>query len=621
MTQSRAAWPERRKTLAGRLHRSRWSVPHGLLTVLTLIAATAVALVPPGSYLLAQHARLAEALEMRALALAAELARHDRWLAAPEGDPSLQLVLRAVVGGTPQEGLWVLSPEGGLLAMAETDMPPAAPYLRRRAPIGGPTALLGELEVVHSLQPALRSAALLLLPFAALGTAIFLLLRQWPLRMLARALDRASYLSAHDPLTGLPNRDSLQRRLREAAQERQAITVLVLDLYRFRWVNEAFGHAAGDALLSAVAARLSGSLGVGDTLARLGGDTFAMIRAEGDPRQAAELAQDLLASLAPPFDLGGPSVEVSARIGIALGGESGTAGLLEQAELALQQAKQDGPSAFRFFLPEMQQRLRERRSLEQDLRRAMAEGQFRLAYQPLVCLASGRILGAEALLRWNRPGHGNVPPDRFIGAAEEIGLIGPLGAWVLGEACREAAAWPEPLDVAVNVSPLQFRHAGLCEAVEAALRESGLDPARLELEITESALLRHTQDILEALQRLRSLGVRIAMDDFGTGYSSLGYLNRFGFDKIKIDRSFVQRMAHDPRAKAVIRAMMGLSQTLGIRANAEGVESDEQAELLRQEGCEEVQGYLYGRPMPPAQFATLCRAAAAPLPLRGKLRS
>jgi len=621
MTQSRAAWPERRKVLDGRLCRSRWSVPYGLLTLLTLIAATAVALVPPGSYLLAQRARMAEALEMRALALAAELARHDRRLAAPEGGPSLQAALRAVAGSTPQEGLRVLTPEGGLLAMAETDVPPPAPYLRRRAPIGTSTAILGEVEVVHSLRPALQGAALLLLPFAALGAAIFLLLRQLPLRMLARALGQASYLSAHDTLTGLPNRDSFQHQLREAARERQAITVLVLDLHRFRSVNEALGHAAGDALLSAVATRLAGSLGAGNTLARLGGDAFAMIRAGGDPQQAAELARHLLASLAPPFDLGGPSAEVGARIGIALSGEAGTAALLEQAELALQRAKEDGPSAFRFFLPEMQQRLRERHSLERDLRRAMAEGQFRLAYQPLVCLASGRILGAEALLRWSRPGHGDVPPDRFIGAAEEIGLIGPLGAWVLGEACREAAAWPEPLDVAVNVSPLQFRHAGLCAAVEAALHESGLDPARLELEITESALLRHTQDILDSLQRLRSLGVRIAMDDFGTGYSSLGYLNRFGFDKIKIDRSFVQRMAQDPKAKAVIRAVMGLSQTLGIRANAEGVESDEQAELLRQEGCEEVQGYLYGRPMPPAQFAALCRAAAAPLPLRGKLRS
>ena len=321
----------------------------------------------------------------------------------------------------------------------------------------------------------------------------------------------------------------------------------------------------------------------------------------------------MLAALALPFDVDGQCVELGAGIGIALGpqdgGSAAPANLVQQAGLAMQFAKEEGESGFCFFAPEMNQRRQERRDLEHDLRRAMDEGQFRLAYQPLVCLVSGRILGAEALLRWQRPGHGDVPPDQFVGVAEETGLIGPLGTWVLGEACREAAGWAEPLDIAVNVSPLQFRRAGLYEAVEAALRGSGLDPARLELEITESALLRDTPGIRQALQRLRSLGVRIAMDDFGTGYSSLGYLSRFSFDKIKIDRSFVQRMTHDPNAKAVIRAVMSISQTLGIRAHAEGVESDEQAALLRQEGCEEVQGYLYGRPMPPAQFAALCRAS------------
>ncbi|MFC7609727.1 putative bifunctional diguanylate cyclase/phosphodiesterase [Teichococcus aestuarii] len=274
-----------------------------------------------------------------------------------------------------------------------------------------------------------------------------------------------------------------------------------------------------------------------------------------------------------PIMLEGRARPVRLSIGIALsraGGATEPAQLVHDADMAMYRAKQSRAGGYHFHSPALSRKLRERRLLEQDLRQAHAQQQFRLDYQPLVYLGSGQVSGGEALLRWHRPGHGNMPPDLFIPLLEETGLIVPVGAWVLETACREAARWPARMSVAVNVSTIQFRKPGLCEAVEGALRSSGLPAHRLELEITESVLLHDTPETLATLQRLREIGVRIAMDDFGTGYSSLSYLHHFAFDKIKIDRSFVQRMAQDPNAKAVIRAVVNISQTLGIRALAEG---------------------------------------------------
>ncbi|MDJ0388210.1 EAL domain-containing protein [Roseomonas sp. E05] len=588
-----------------------------LIALLALLAALVTALVPPASYFLGQRAYEVGALEARARSLAAALTRQGWLLNAPGSEAYLRRILRGEAGGQQPEIQRLLWADGTVLIAEEPEVALPAPVLRRRALFVTEGDVLWQVEVVRSVRPAFLGAALLLAPCAGLGLLVFLLLRLLPFRALADALGRAAHLSTHDSLTGLMNRDAFQDRLLQAWQgtrrEDEALAVLLIDLDRFKPVNDTFGHASGDALLIAVARRLSGALRAGDVLARLGGDEFAILQTGTRPEAAAALATRLLAQFATPFVLGSHQVEIGASIGIALGCPGEPAGphdLVQQADLAMYQAKRSGHAGFRFFTPELNEQLRERHALERDLRRALQEGQFRLAYQPLVCLASGRVLGAEALLRWHRPGHGDIPPDRFIGLAEEIGLIGPLGAWVLQEACREAALWPAPIGVAVNVSPLQFLLPDLDGTVKAALQRAGLAPERLELEITEGILLRDTPDTLEALGRLRNLGVRLAMDDFGTGYSSLGYLSRFAFDKIKIDRSFVRHLADDPKAKAVVRAVMGISQTLGIRAHAEGVESSEQAELLRQEGCEEVQGYLYGRPMSPDQFATLCRRAA-----------
>jgi predicted signal transduction protein with EAL and GGDEF domain len=338
-----------------------------------------------------------------------------------------------------------------------------------------------------------------------------------------------------------------------------------------------------------------------DTLARLSGDEFAVIQVgDGQPASAAGVANRLLEVVREPIVLSGGQVVVGMSIGIALANPQAgydPSSLRQNADLALYQAKDSGRGTYRFFEPEMNEKLRQRKMLEADLREAVLKSGFSLAFQPQYSLARRCITGAEALLRWERPGIGNVPPDQFIPLAEETGLINQIGSWVLGEACRYAASWPAEMSVAVNVSPSQFRHADLYNMVVAALQESGLSPARLELEITEGVLLNDTEDTLAVLVRLRKLGVKIAMDDFGTGYSSLGYLQKFPFDKVKIDRSFIRRIGHDTGAKAIVRAVVGMTHALGIKANAEGVELEEQADLLTIEGCEEVQGYFFGKPM------------------------
>ena len=284
-------------------------------------------------------------------------------------------------------------------------------------------------------------------------------------------------------------------------------------------------------------------------------------------------------------------------------GQASAVQLLRDADLALYQAKENGRGGYSFFSPEMNRKLVERRALEADLRHALEKGGFYLAYQPQVDLETGAITGAEALLRWERPGIGNMPPDRFLSVAEETGLIGQIGAWTLMQACHEAVSWPEGMSVAVNVSPVQFRQGGLYDAVVAALESSGLAPGCLEIEITEGVLLNDTDETLAILRRLRGLGIRIAMDDFGTGYSSLGYLQKFPFDKVKIDRSFVSHLGEDRSAEAIVRAVVGMSHALGVRTIAEGVETQAQAELLRDKGCEAVQGFLFGRPMSAGNLA------------------
>jgi predicted signal transduction protein with EAL and GGDEF domain len=338
-----------------------------------------------------------------------------------------------------------------------------------------------------------------------------------------------------------------------------------------------------------------------DIVARVGGDEFAIVQVAAEqPRGAIILADRLIETLAKPFDLDGHQVVIGTSIGIALAPLDGldTDQLIKNADMALYRAKADGRGVFRFFEPEMDAKMQARRTLEIDLRKALAEGEFELFYQPLVNLASNEVSGFEALLRWNHPTRGLVSPSEFIPIAEEMGLIAPLGERILRQACAEAAGWPDDIKVAVNLSPVQFKSKTLALAVTSALASSGLPPHRLELEISESVLLQDNEATLTTLHQLRQLGVRISMDDFGTGYSSLSYLRSFPFDKIKIDQSFVRDLSGKEDSLAIIRAVAGLGRNLGMATTAEGVETREQLGYLRQEGCTEVQGYLFSRPLP-----------------------
>ena len=407
-----------------------------------------------------------------------------------------------------------------------------------------------------------------------------------------------------DPLTGLADRASfvaaLTARLEaDAAQGGGTFGVLVLDLDRFHIVNDTLGPGIGDQVLVAVAGRLRAALRAGDLPARLDGDEFAVLVNDGaGPAELEGLARRLMDVLGRPYLADGQPVSLSLCAGIARAPADGDAAdtLLRRAAIALHAAKAAGRARLAAFTPEMQARSETRRRMETDLRRAFALGQFELHYQPQVALPDNRLFGFEALLRWRHPARGYVPPSEFVPLAEDVGMIAPIGAWVLGCACAEATRWPAPLAVAVNVSGLQFEQGDLLAAVGSALDGAGLAPERLEIEITESALLAHPEATLAILRRLRERGVRIAMDDFGTGYSSLTRLQSFPFDRIKIDRSFVSGRRCLAEGRAIVRAIAGLGASLGMRTIAEGVETEEQLASVRAEGCTEVQGYLLGRP-------------------------
>jgi diguanylate cyclase (GGDEF)-like protein/PAS domain S-box-containing protein len=431
------------------------------------------------------------------------------------------------------------------------------------------------------------------------------------------AEQRARYLALYDPVTDLPNREMLRQRLDDAlagVRHRDGmVAVLLLDLDRFKSVNDTFGHAVGDRLLESCARRLKACVRQIDTVARIGGDEFALIQVGVEkPVQAQALCCRLLSALIEPFDLDGQEIIITASIGVALApGDADEAGrLLQHADIALYRAKDEGRNTFRFFEPEMDGRLQNRRALEHDLRAALARGQLEVHYQLQIDLRSQEPVGVEALARWHHPERGWVPPQDFISVAEESGLILPLGERVLRRACAQVAAWPQ-LRLSVNLSPVQFRHGDLVGLVRSALQESRLDPERLELEITEGVLLSDTVSALATLNRLRQLGVRVAMDDFGTGYSSLGHLHKFAFDTIKIDRSFVGAIERRSEAGAIVRAVVGLGRSLGIRTCAEGVETAGQLAFLEGEGCDEVQGYYLGRPVPASDLAQLLAAPAS----------
>ena len=418
------------------------------------------------------------------------------------------------------------------------------------------------------------------------------------------------HMAHHDSLTALPNRtlfrERLEQALRKGESSQRMTAALCLDLDHFKNVNDALGHEFGDKLLHALAGRLREVLRQQDTLARLGGDEFAIVlpgikRAE----DAERTAQRLIDVIRPPFLIEGHSLSVGLSVGIALAPSDHNTceELLRCADMALYQAKRNGRNRFEGFRLEMDEAARKRRTIEIDLREAITHKQLQLHYQPIIDQQHNSIIGYEALMRWQHPQNGMVMPLDFISIAEETGLIHELGAMALHEACREAMRWPGEQSVAVNLSPVQFKNGGLAELVAAALKESGLAPRRLELEITESVLLDNTNSNIQTLEALKALGVRIALDDFGTGYSSLSYLRSFPFDKIKIDKSFVQDMWESQEAIAIIRAITGMGRSLHIETTAEGVETDEQFARLKEEGCSHFQGYLFGKPVPADQRA------------------
>jgi len=427
-----------------------------------------------------------------------------------------------------------------------------------------------------------------------------------------KAEARIAHMAHHDGLTNLPNRDFFQDHLRRALERSQPahkrVAVLCVDLDLFKNVNDSFGHPIGDRLLKAVAERLRSEIRGENLVARLGGDEFAVVLAsEVSPNEASHFADRLIGVLSARYEIDGIEVIVGASIGIALSPGDGASceELMRNADMALYRAKSDGGGVHRFFEREMDRQAQKRRDMERDLRRAFANGEFELHYQPLVDIAADRISGFESLLRWRNPDKGMVSPAEFIPVAEDIGLIVALGEWVLREACSEAINWPADIKVAVNLSPVQFRSRNLVQAVISALARSGLSPRRLELEITESVFLAETEANLAILHQLRELGVSISMDDFGTGYSSLSYLRSFPFDKIKIDRSFVKDLAERSDCVAIVRAISGLGRSLNITTTAEGVETIDQLDWLRAEGCNEVQGFLFSAAKPASEIVAL----------------
>ena len=422
---------------------------------------------------------------------------------------------------------------------------------------------------------------------------------------------KISHMARHDALTGLPNRvlfhEQLEQGLRRAGSGDQ-LAVLCLDLDHFKDINDSLGHPIGDALLKEVGRRLRATVGESDTVARLGGDEFSVVQiGRSEEAAARSLAGRLVEAISAPYEIDDHQIVIGVSIGISLSPQDGSDPdeLLKNADLALYRAKADGRGTYRFFETGMDARAQARRLLEMDLRAALQRDEFQPYYQPIRDVASGRVVAFEALLRWNHPQRGLIAPINFIPLAEETGLIVQLGEFMLRSACADAATWPDDIDVAVNLSPVQFKNPNLIASVTEALTASGLAARRLELEITESVLLQNSEATLTTLHELRAMGVRISLDDFGTGYSSLSYLRSFPFDKIKIDRSFVSELATREDSMAIIRAVTGLGRSLGIVTTAEGVENDAQLELLRREGCTQAQGYLFSKPRPASDVALM----------------
>jgi diguanylate cyclase (GGDEF)-like protein/PAS domain S-box-containing protein len=433
---------------------------------------------------------------------------------------------------------------------------------------------------------------------------------------------KLEYQASHDSLTGLPNRSLLRDRIEQAIgkakRDGHHVAVVFVDLDHFKLINDSLGHHVGDRLLLEVADRLVTCVRGHDSVARQGGDEFVIVLTEQhDEHETIAIVSRLLEMISQPWVDEGQEYGLSCSVGISCYPNDGddSDALLRCADAAMYKAKESGRSTYHFYTPELNEAISERLELENSLRHALERDEFRVYYQPRIEVASGRIIGAEALIRWDCPGRGIIPPDSFISITEETGLIIPIGQWILQEACRQNSTWQRaglpPISVSVNLSPIQFRHVGLVPSVAAALAQAELDPAYLELELTESFVMHDAERINVAMQSLKALGVDMAVDDFGTGYSSLSYLKRFPVDRLKVDKSFVRDIDSDPDDAAIVRAIITLGHALGLKVVAEGVETQAHLEFLRQHGCDELQGYYFSRPVPAVEMeAMLCSMAA-----------
>jgi len=423
---------------------------------------------------------------------------------------------------------------------------------------------------------------------------------------------RLQYLATHDPLTGLANRTEFEGRLLDAVEDEDpdhdGCSVISIDLDRFKNVNDTLGHEFGDQLLRLVASRLLQYASKTTVISRFGGDEFAILLfGRMTKPKLGKLLREIIDALCEPYEIYSHRVIIGASAGVSLarGGSVRGLELIRAADVALYDAKANGGNGFSYFEPQMGLKLQLRRSLELDLRQAMERNEFEIYYQPQTCLPAKGIVGVEALIRWLHPERGFVSPMEFIPVAEDIGLIEPIGAWLLKEACMEVAGWPKKVKLAVNLSAVQFTSGDLIKTVTQALKLSGLPPEQLEFEITESLLMKETGTTLELLNKLRDLNCSVAMDDFGTGYSSLSYIRKYPIDKIKIDRAFVMDLPDNQESLAIINAITAMAKSLGLATTAEGIETPEQSEILRNAGCIYAQGYLYGKPMPPREIVEL----------------
>jgi diguanylate cyclase (GGDEF)-like protein len=467
-----------------------------------------------------------------------------------------------------------------------------------------------------------------LLPLALLFRFAMAVQAYAVLSRLTESEAKAKQFAGHDPLSGLPNRflfnELLDAEVARCKRKRCQCALFYLDLDHFKQTNDTFGHEVGDGTIVAVTERLGKVLRNGDHFGRLGGDEFTILQTDvTDPRDCARLAQRMLDAMSTPFDIGGQQVFLGASIGIALcpqnAGERQE--LMRQADLALYRAKQAGRNRFAFFEAKMGEELRLRQSAEDELRAAIEDDELVMLYQPIMAASGDRIVCAEGLVRWQHKTHGLLSADGFIGLAEERGLIVPLGEWVLRRACRDAALWPD-IRVAVNVSPIQFRQKDFVATVERILSESGIDPQRVELELTEGVVISDADLAERSMIDLRALGVTMALDDFGSGYSSLIYLRRFAFDKIKIDRSFMESMEMTGESAIIVKSIVALGRSLGLTVTAEGIETLEQARFLELLGCDELQGFLFSGPITADELEKkLAEQNETALPARGAARS